>query len=756
MGSDDKTNISRRGFHRLAASAAASAASASVVAAAENPVDHRRSQAQRDAPYDVVIVGAGCAGALTAAVLARTGFRVCVLEAGKSVRHPADHVGTFYADNEKIPESPWPADKRADRPRVLDMAFNFNVSENGELTSDWLRKKHYLIQHGHKVENKSDESYLPFNSTYERIGGGTLNHWLGTCLRFTPNDFNLKSAYAANAPTASEFFKNAADWPIGYNDLEQWYCKAEDEVGVAGDSEGYKNYLGASRSQPYPMPPIPLSYLDKQFKDKIGKKKIIDRQLNVIATPQARNSVDRDGRPKCQGNSSCVPICPIQAKYDATVHLNQAKAAGAVIQFQSVAYRVEVDEKDNNRISRILYKRWADGEPVKEKEEVTAKFYILASNAMETAKLLLISPWKKSENTASNYTCVANSSGQVGKNLMDHIVYLAWGVAAEPVYPYRGPLSTAGIGDFRDGPNGIIDEDRKMRAAYRIHIANDSWNWPVPPTQNLANVVNKLIDERIVNLLDDSVATDKILPEDKTKILEKLNITQRDRLLTKSMMHQGGEYDSNVTEPFGKRLKSYLHDSMIRHVRVGAELEALPLEDSKVMVSDQVRLDGSFADVPSIEKDALGIPKPQVQYRISEYTKKGFAEAAETLDSILRMMGVQTVHAKSAPSESEIAAQPDGPPPRYLPSINSVSPAVFTYGSKKYEYSGAGHIMGTYRMGSNPEESVCDQDCRSWDHENLYLLGSGVFPSSGTANPTLTIMALALRAADKISTELKP
>lgn len=63
--------------------------------------------------------------------------------------------------------------------------------------------------------------------------------------------------------------------------------------------------------------------------------------------------------------------------------------------------------------------------------------------------------------------------------------------------------------------------------------------------------------------------------------------------------------------------------------------------------------------------------------------------------------------------------------------------------------------MGTYRMGKDKYDSVGDSESRSHDRENLFLLGSGVFPSSGTANPTLTIMALALRAADTIKKELK-
>jgi choline dehydrogenase-like flavoprotein len=68
---------------------------------------------------------------------------------------------------------------------------------------------------------------------------------------------------------------------------------------------------------------------------------------------------------------------------------------------------------------------------------------------------------------------------------------------------------------------------------------------------------------------------------------------------------------------------------------------------------------------------------------------------------------------------------------------------------------GAGHIIGTYRMGSDPNTSVVDAEQRSHDHPNLYLLGSGVFPTTGTANPTLTIAALSLRAAETIRQELQ-
>jgi choline dehydrogenase-like flavoprotein len=62
----------------------------------------------------------------------------------------------------------------------------------------------------------------------------------------------------------------------------------------------------------------------------------------------------------------------------------------------------------------------------------------------------------------------------------------------------------------------------------------------------------------------------------------------------------------------------------------------------------------------------------------------------------------------------------------------------------------ASHHMGTTRMGVDPRTSVVDRNCRVHGIENLYIAGSSVFPTSGYANPTLTIVALALRLADHV------
>jgi hypothetical protein len=57
-------------------------------------------------------------------------------------------------------------------------------------------------------------------------------------------------------------------------------------------------------------------------------------------------------------------------------------------------------------------------------------------------------------------------------------------------------------------------------------------------------------------------------------------------------------------------------------------------------------------------------------------------------------------------------------------------------------------------MGSDRKNSVIDKEQRSWDHPNLFLVGDGVFPSTGTANPTLTITALTFQAADVVASDL--
>jgi choline dehydrogenase-like flavoprotein len=532
---------------------------------------------------DVVIVGAGVAGLLVAWQLAKAGAKVVVLESGPSVDR-GKAVETFRAAVAKTPESAYPDVPYAPRPLTVNPG-------------------NYYVQDG------PDD----FKATYERRVGGTTWHWLGTALRLLPNDFRMKSAYGV-----------ALDWPISYSDLAPWYDRAEVALGVSGDARA--NLGGAPRGAPYPQPPIPQTYLDTQIRAAVAHLGYV-----VAPTPQARNSKFYENRPACCGNASCIPVCPIGAKYDASVHAQLATASGAQIVEQAIAFFVELDERGN--VSAVQFKR-PDGSV----HRVTANLFAIAAHAIETPKVLLLS------RTAARPAGVANSSGQVGRNLADHPTQLSWALAKQPLYPYRGPLSTSGIENLRDGTF------RRQRSAFRIEIGNDGWSWPFG------------------------------WPTDSAKVL----------------------IDRGFT---GADLQGALNDQMAREFRVASLNEQLPDPDNQIVPAwDQV--------------DAIGIPVPRISYRVDRYARDGMAEARAAHDKIFDAVGV-------------------------------------TFRAHADAFQSAGHIIGTYRMGNDPKTSVVDANLRAHDHPNLYLLGSGVFPTTGTANPTLTIAALALRAAAAMQRDLK-
>ena len=127
--------------------------------------------------YDVVIVGAGLAGAIIAYELGRKGKRVLVLEAGPAdPPNRAAYMEQFYLANAKVPESPYPPDPAKPDPSGL------NAPRPSTLDLKWANDptKSYLIQNPPNGGG-SGKGLTPFASTYERLTGGTMWHWL--CLQ---------------------------------------------------------------------------------------------------------------------------------------------------------------------------------------------------------------------------------------------------------------------------------------------------------------------------------------------------------------------------------------------------------------------------------------------------------------------------------------------------------------------------------------------------------------------------------------------
>lgn len=536
----------------------------------------------QDISVDVLIIGSGIAGALAGAKLAGKGLTVAFLESGKRIER-SDAVQTFWDAAIKVPESAYPNDPTAPHP------LSHRIGD-------------YYQQMGPET----------FKSTYIKVVGGTTWHWLGTTLRNVPADFKLKSLYG-----------HAVDWPFDYDALEPFYLAAEQEIGVSGDNS---EDLGSPRSGDFPMPVIPMTYLDKQF-----AKALEGSKYQVRSTPQGRNSVDREDRPQCCGSGSCIPVCPVQAKYDATVHLAQAEAAGAVIYDQTTATRLNLGT--DGQIASVDFRR-ADGSTGTAKGKVV----VVAAHAIETPRLLLNSAQEGAANG------IANSSDQVGRNLMDHPSKLSWAETPEPVWPYRGPLSTSGIENVRDG------DFRKERAAFRIEIGNDGHNWPTGAPLSTAAALAK-------------------------------------------QGLRGAELDAAI-----KKATS-------RHIRLASLVEQTPEAENRVTLDPDKR-------------DANGMPLPRIHYDYSDYTRAGLDAAQQAHDEVFAALGATNIN--------------------HANDIN-----------------GSGHVIGTVRMGTDAASAVVDADLRSFNHHNLFLLGSGTFPTSATANPTLTIAALSLRAVDAIAGTVK-
>jgi choline dehydrogenase-like flavoprotein len=643
-----------------------------------------------DDDVDVVIVGSGFAGALIANELAKQGKKVVILEAGDGIPpNINDYMERFYKSPVKVPESPYtppifdepgrtsnPGGMRAGRPTAMTVN-----------PADWTNTdKSYLVQ---EKENADRKKLLPFSSTYDRVAGGT-SHWLGTCLRLVPNDFKMKSLYGRSEATF-------VDWPIGYEDLVDWYGKAEAELGVSANIEEQK-YLDIyfPDGYQYPMPPIPESLTDRAVGGALKNLKASDTaflgmksaptEIRVRGVPAARNSQPYRNRRACAGNTNCIPICPIQAKYDPTITLNEALNHKHVKLMRHTVAREIILDSDLRNVAQIKYTRYSTTSKETVTDVIKAKIFVIAGNAIETARLLLMS---KNNALPFEIKTVANRSGMVGKYLMDHPYYVAWGqlgMKAEPVWPYRGPLITSGIGDLCDG------EFRDKRAAFRVDIGNEGWNFVIASVLAAADPHVTTID--FVNGID--------------------------RNLLKSKQAATGIPAPPLNKAlYGPALTKTLNDNISRQFRIGFLVEQTPDASNRVTLSTE-------------HFDGLGLQRPKISYDLSPYTRRGIVAAHQFKNLLFRQMGA-----------TDFTRVADDDPSRFDEQIGGQS--------VKLNFTGAGHIMGTYRMGTTGENSVVDSFQRSHDHDNLYLVGSGTFPTGATANPTLTLAALALRTAERIA-----
>jgi glucose dehydrogenase len=352
---------------------------------------------------EVCVVGAGAAGGIVALELARRGIRVVVLESGP--RHDFARRGE-YARRYLQHENPWRT--------PLSEVDRYTTGGSTPYLLEWKRVR--------------------------GVGGSTL-HWEGYTLRLHADDFRLRSRHGI-----------ADDWPISYQDLEPYYARAEQSLGVAGTPD---DPWASPRSTAFPLPAFPYSTSDVRFDTACRPLGIALHHL-----PQARNSVAYGGRAPCQACSTCH-VCPTGAKASIDLtHVPEAEATGNVrIVTEATVLALEVD--GSGGVSAARYAR-----PDKVDQRVTASIFVVAAGAIETARLLLLSGSRERPGG------LANRSGLVGHYFMSHPSIDVTALARDPVHPFRIGFSTAMSRQF------AVERDRATRGAFLLEFLNSAGPTP--------------------------------------------------------------------------------------------------------------------------------------------------------------------------------------------------------------------------------------------------------------------------------------
>ncbi|MCB4770795.1 GMC family oxidoreductase [Ancylobacter sp. Lp-2] len=326
------------------------------------------------APFDlnddsvVVIVGSGAGGGTLGTELALKGVKVVILEAGK--RHNMED----FINNE------WESFAQLAWTDMRTTSGSWRVHKNFPNLPAWIVKS---------------------------VGGSTV-HWAGASLRFQEHEFRTRSTYGDLDGA------NLLDWPITLAELEPYYAKAEDKMGVTRTNG---------------IPGLPGNNNFKVFE--AGAKKI--GYTEVSTGRMAINSQPRHDRGSCQQIGFCFQGCKSGAKWSTLIaEIPRGEDTGNLeVRPESMVLKIEHDA--TGKATGVVYVD-KDGKTQRQKARIVA----VAGNSIESPRLLL--------NSASNMfpDGLANSSGQVGRNYMRHMTGSVYGIFEKPVHMYRG-TTMAGI-----------------------------------------------------------------------------------------------------------------------------------------------------------------------------------------------------------------------------------------------------------------------------------------------------------------------
>ncbi len=242
--------------------------------------------------------------------------------------------------------------------------------------------------------------------------GGSTTHWAGASLRFHEHEFKARTTYGD--------IKGATlmDWPLTLKELEPWYARAEDKMGVTR-TNGIAGLPGNNNFK--------VMYAGAQ---KLGYKECHTGRMAI-------NSQPRDGRGRCMQLGFCFQGCKSGAKWSTLyTEIPKAEATGK-LDLRPESHVVRIEHNDAGKVTGVVY--YGQGRQ---------------GAAPEGARRL---PWPATPSRRRACCCcrhrasipdgLANSSGQVGRNYMRHMTGSVYAVFKEPVHMYRGTTMAGIISD---------------------------------------------------------------------------------------------------------------------------------------------------------------------------------------------------------------------------------------------------------------------------------------------------------------------
>ena len=391
------------------------------------------------ADFDVIVVGSGMSGGWVAKEMCERGMKTLVLERGKDIDPAEDYTDML---------DPW--DKKfLDRVQLDEAARDY--ARQKDVYVFFESTKHLWVKDSdHPYETAPDTDYEWYRGYH--VGGRSLL-WARMSYRFSDHDFKANKADGVGV-----------DWPIRYGDLKPWYDKVEKFAGISGNNDG----LGQLPDGVF-LPPFELDCAAKELQNQI-KNNFNDRQLiagrvaNLSRTTPEQEAL---GRGPCQARYHCFRGCSYGAYFSSnSATLPAAKQTGNLtLRPDSIVQSVIYDPKTKRATGVRVIDR-----VTKETKTYTAKVVFLNASAINTAAILLQSA------DEANPNGLANSSDQVGRNLMDHVAGARASAVVEGLndrYVYGRYPGQGYIPRYRNYPD--YDQDYKRGFAFQVYTGRGSW-----------------------------------------------------------------------------------------------------------------------------------------------------------------------------------------------------------------------------------------------------------------------------------------